>query len=440
MSNIYIQEPPTNGKILLKTSAGDLEVELWSKEAPLACRNFTQLCLEGYYNGSPFHRVVPGFVVQGGDPTGTGDGGDSVYGQPFRDEYHQRLRFTRRGLVAMATSRPGDNGSQFFITLDRADELNGKHSIFGKVVGDTLYNVLRLAEVEIGPNDRPIRPHVIRSTEVLCNAFDDIAPRSVVTLPAEMEPCRDVTSRATKNFNLLSFGEEAEEEEEEALRVSQTLRGRGKSSHELLKHDARLVLTQSVTHVSSDGVPGDVSDGDGDDVDGDGGDGNSRHGNELRMLVANKLKRGLEAARGVTTATKRIRTVTTDGDDGDDGDVATFLKQRALYEGTRRVKGHKGKAREEQTLALLTKFRSNLSAALLSGDTAETAETTETDDDSGWMGHCLRFADAAAGSLVSRARDPNVSSDVDAFHISDPRNPVTQRRRVETRRGHKSRK
>ncbi|CAM9228429.1 unnamed protein product, partial [Lampetra fluviatilis] len=179
MSNIYIQEPPTNGKILLKTSAGDLEVELWSKEAPLACRNFTQLCLEGYYNGSPFHRVVPGFVVQGGDPTGTGDGGDSVYGQPFRDEYHQRLRFTRRGLVAMATSRPGDNGSQFFITLDRADELNGKHSIFGKVVGDTLYNVLRLAEVEIGPNDRPIRPHVIRSTEVLCNAFDDIAPRSV---------------------------------------------------------------------------------------------------------------------------------------------------------------------------------------------------------------------------------------------------------------------
>lgn len=177
MSNIYIQEPPTNGKVLLKTTAGEIDLELWSKEAPKACRNFIQLCLEGYYDNTIFHRVVPEFIVQGGDPTGTGTGGESIYGKPFRDEFHSRLRFIRRGLVAMANAGPHDNGSQFFFTLGRADELNSKHTIFGKVTGDTVYNLLRLAEVDIGEDDRPVNPHKIRTTEVLFNPFEDIIPR-----------------------------------------------------------------------------------------------------------------------------------------------------------------------------------------------------------------------------------------------------------------------
>jgi peptidyl-prolyl cis-trans isomerase SDCCAG10 len=74
MSNIYIQEPPTLGKVLLQTTVGDIEVELWSRECPKACRNFVQLCLENYYNKTPFHRVVKDFIVQGGDPTGNGSG------------------------------------------------------------------------------------------------------------------------------------------------------------------------------------------------------------------------------------------------------------------------------------------------------------------------------------------------------------------------------
>ncbi|TKC42488.1 hypothetical protein EI555_004736, partial [Monodon monoceros] len=85
-----------------------------------------------YYDNTIFHRVVPGFIVQGGDPTGTGTGGESIYGAPFKDEFHSRLRFNRRGLVAMANAGPHDNGSQFFFTLARADELNNKHTIFGK--------------------------------------------------------------------------------------------------------------------------------------------------------------------------------------------------------------------------------------------------------------------------------------------------------------------
>lgn len=70
--------------MLLITSVGDIDVELWSKEAPKACRNFIQLCMEGYYDGTIFHRMVPGFIVQGGDPTGTGHGGESIYGKPFQ--------------------------------------------------------------------------------------------------------------------------------------------------------------------------------------------------------------------------------------------------------------------------------------------------------------------------------------------------------------------
>lgn len=146
MSSVYATEPPTEGKIILHTSLGPLDVELWTKQAPLATKNFIQLCLEGYYDNTIFHRVEKNFLIQGGDPTGyldffffhltlkgTGEGGESVYGAPFKDEYHSRLRFTHRGLVACASHGRNNNGSQFFITLDQTPELQNKHTIFGKV-------------------------------------------------------------------------------------------------------------------------------------------------------------------------------------------------------------------------------------------------------------------------------------------------------------------
>nr|XP_048706870.1 spliceosome-associated protein CWC27 homolog isoform X4 [Caretta caretta] len=248
MSNIYIQEPPTNGKVLLKTTAGDIDIELWSKEAPKACRNFVQLCMEGYYDNTIFHRVVPDFIVQGGDPTGTGSGGESIYGLPFKDEFHSRLRFNRRGLVAMANAGAHDNGSQFFFTLGRADELNNKHTIFGKITGDTIYNMLRLTEVEIDKEERPLNPHKIKSSEVLFNPFDDIIPRTNKKLKKDKpgEEVKKSKSKGTKNFNLLSFGEEAEEEEVEVNRVSQSMKGKSKSSHDLLKDDPHLSSVPAV--------------------------------------------------------------------------------------------------------------------------------------------------------------------------------------------------
>lgn len=101
--------------------------------------------MEGYYDGVVFHRIVPNFLVQTGDRTGTGGGGESIYGEPFEDEVHPRLRFPHRGLVACANNgTKNSNDSQFFITLDRAEELHGKHTLFGRCVGDTIYNVVKI--------------------------------------------------------------------------------------------------------------------------------------------------------------------------------------------------------------------------------------------------------------------------------------------------------
>lgn len=221
MSNVYIQEPPTTGKVLLVTSMGDIDIELWCKETPLACRNFIQLCLEGYYNQTIFHRIVKGFCIQGGDPTGTGSGGESIYGATFKDEFHQRLKFNRRGLVAMANGGPHDNGSQFFITLDKTDELNKKHTLFGKVTGTTIFNVTAMGELPIDAKERPDDPPRILRVDVLNPYFDDIIPREIAKPMAGEEAVkkRERAVKAVKNFKLMSFGEDEEDADEKEVFV-----------------------------------------------------------------------------------------------------------------------------------------------------------------------------------------------------------------------------
>lgn len=244
MSYVYNSEPPTKGKIILNTSAGDLEVELFAKEAPMACRNFVQLCMEGYYDGTPFHRIVPKFIVQGGDPTGTGMGGESIYGKAFKDEFHSRLRFSHRGLLGMANEGPNTNRSQFFLTLDETEELTMKNTIFGKVVGDTIFNLLKLGELETDDHERPLYPAKIKSTSIVSNPFDDIIPRETAAERRgreeliEKQKQESKKPKGKKNTNLLSFGGE----EDEALRNS-----RIKSSHDVLHNDKTLLKDPAVT-------------------------------------------------------------------------------------------------------------------------------------------------------------------------------------------------
>lgn len=113
----------------IKTAKGEIAVELFGADAPFTVENFVNLARSGFYNGTTFHRVIPGFMVQGGDPTGTGRGGP---GYQFRDEFSSR-RHDSAGVLSMANAGPGTNGSQFFITLAATPHLDGKHTVFGRV-------------------------------------------------------------------------------------------------------------------------------------------------------------------------------------------------------------------------------------------------------------------------------------------------------------------
>ena len=140
--------------VVLETNQGNIEIQLFPDVAPKACENFTGLVKKGYYNGIIFHRVIKDFMIQGGDPTGTGSGGASIWGKAFEDEVSPTVKFDRKGLLAMANAGPSTNGSQFFITTVPTPWLNMKHTIFGEVVSG--YDVVeRIENVPVGRNDKP---------------------------------------------------------------------------------------------------------------------------------------------------------------------------------------------------------------------------------------------------------------------------------------------
>jgi len=120
--------------VTLHTDVGDIKIELQCDLCPFACENFLALCASDYYNGCLFHRNIKGFMVQTGDPTGTGKGGSSIWGRKFDDELHDELKHDARGVLSMANSGPNTNGSQFFITYGPQPHLDLKYTIFGSVI------------------------------------------------------------------------------------------------------------------------------------------------------------------------------------------------------------------------------------------------------------------------------------------------------------------
>lgn len=146
--------------VVLETNQGAVEIQLKVELAPKTCENFIKLAQKGYYNGLIFHRVIKGFMIQGGDPTGTGCGGESIWGKAFNDEVTPELKFDIPGVLAMANSGPNTNGSQFFITTAKTPWLNMRHTIFGEVVAG--YDVVQKIEsVETGSSDRPLKDQKI---------------------------------------------------------------------------------------------------------------------------------------------------------------------------------------------------------------------------------------------------------------------------------------
>jgi len=142
--------------VVLETTEGTIEIKLMPAVAPKACENFVGLVQKGYYNGIIFHRVIKNFMIQGGDPTGTGTGGASIWGQPFADETRNDVIFDRPGILAMANAGPHSNGSQFFITTAATHWLNNKHTIFGEVASG-YYVVEKIENVETDAMDKPLQ-------------------------------------------------------------------------------------------------------------------------------------------------------------------------------------------------------------------------------------------------------------------------------------------
>ncbi|KAK3298611.1 cyclophilin-like domain-containing protein [Chaetomium fimeti] len=140
--------------VAIETSMGTIIVELYTDHAPKTCQNFSTLAERGYYNGTIFHRIIKDFMIQGGDPTGTGRGGSSIYGEKFEDEIRDDLKHTGAGILSMANAGPNTNGSQFFVTLAPAPWLDGNHTIFGRVKKG-IRVVQRMGLVPTDGEDRP---------------------------------------------------------------------------------------------------------------------------------------------------------------------------------------------------------------------------------------------------------------------------------------------
>ncbi|KAK5969344.1 Peptidylprolyl isomerase [Trichostrongylus colubriformis] len=417
MSSQYINEPVTTGKVILHTTVGDIEIELWTKECPLACRNFIQLCMEKYYDGTIFHRLVKGvdFIIQGGDPTGTGQGGESIYGKPFKDEFHQRLRFNRRGLVGMANAGKDDNGSQFFFTVgNEVRELDKKHTLFGKVVGNTVFNMLKMTEER---------------------------------LKEKKEKKREKKPVETKKLNLLSFGDEAEEDEMEVDQVNKVLNKKGKSAHDVLSDDAKLSKQVAVTaDEMADYEPTEDAERDASTV---------------------------SSIRAKFAAKRKIEEVDDDGKDEDfekmiDDERRKQERERMcvqeeqseamkLYHGLKLKFKSKAKDlvktkdpnRESQTMSMLERFQKRLAASnqsailhdkkiVIKEDEEEKPEEKkfgidlDAEDVAGddWMVHKFEAEDEDPN--VSKAKDANLREESeDWYDIHDPRNKMNQRRRGE---------
>lgn len=175
--------------VSMETSMGTIQIKLFSAIAPKAVENFMTHAEDGYYDGLNFHRVIEGFMLQGGDPTGTGGGGESIYGEPFEDEFSDQL-FNFRGALSMANAGPGTNGSQFFIVQAQSASaeqipadypekvkeaylekggtpwLDGAHTVFGQVI-EGMDVVDAIAAVETGEGDKPVEAVTIESIEIL---------------------------------------------------------------------------------------------------------------------------------------------------------------------------------------------------------------------------------------------------------------------------------
>ncbi|CAD7006663.1 unnamed protein product [Ceratitis capitata] len=448
--------------------------------------------MEGYYNGTIFHRVVKGFIVQGGDPNGDGTGGESIFGHTFKDEFHSRIRYTRRGLIGMANSDKDDNGSQFFFTLAATPELQNKNTLFGKVTGDTLYNMLKLEEGLVDHNERPMYPQKILRAEILNNPFEDIVPRKLAKeVKKEKTKKRE---KGVKNFGLLSFGEEAEEDEVETNEFVQKNAGKAKSMHDVVDDPK---LSKDALRIESSNISCDDEEAldeerrlsrikkepmDDDDIEerrqrikdklksktretkssnkteamevkiepSDSEEDvlmtqekehkikSEKKRDEIRQEILN-LKKQYQTEkreRENITEKKQEKTKTKDIQPSaeDNEFIKNFIDEKEKYSGLKSKIPKKGASREDFTLSLLSKFRNKLDA--LKQKQSETNDDKNEVLDDGIVEKEIQGDDWLAHTLKFEEAVPVLAKDAstkgdDWYDAYDPRNPLNKRKRGE---------
>lgn len=159
--------------VTIHTELGDLKIEVFCESVPKTAENFLALCASGYYDNCVFHRNIPGFMVQTGDPTGTGKGGNSIWGRKFNDEIRSTLKHNARGIVSMANSGPNTNGSQFFITYAKHPHLDTKYTVFGKVIDGADSTLDALEKLPVDEKSRPLQEIRIKSITIHANPIAD---------------------------------------------------------------------------------------------------------------------------------------------------------------------------------------------------------------------------------------------------------------------------
>ncbi|OSD05281.1 cyclophilin-like protein [Trametes coccinea BRFM310] len=445
---------PTRGRVILETTVGEIDIELWSKETPKTCRNFLALAMEGYYDGVIFRSIVPDFLVQTGDKTGTGAGGESFYGEPFEDEIHPRLRFAHRGLVGMANNgAKNSNDSQFFITLNRADELNGKHTLFGRVVGDTIFNVLKIGEMEIDDNERPVYPPKIKRIRIIDNPFPDIIPRITAEEKRAQQRAREQAQRereeeqrrrgAKKDVKLLSFGGEEEAEEEPIVFKKKPIVRPDLVDNPELPATLTAAIPEPPAPKSKDKEKSSKRERteESERQPSEQPEKKPKKGKDESEITKIREKHEREKAAQsnarkseIEKMEDEIRKLTRRGHDSDDEPVVKKLKKSLLeeemakYAKSRGVhKKGKGKKDEGDVLAALNSFRSKLKSTAVEdspppeqheGEDAggeqkpQEEEGMEVDNDTGFLGHALHFPKGNEEEVEKAERD---------YEVIDPR-------------------
>jgi peptidyl-prolyl cis-trans isomerase-like protein 2 len=191
----HLRKKGAKGYVRLHTTLGNINLEVHADLVPRTAHNFMELCERGYYKDTRFHRVIPSFMLQGGDPDGTGRGGEGAFAPQFADEFHSKLRHDARGVLSMANSGPNTNASQFFLTFGPAQHLDNKHSVFGRLVGggevlDALEKVetIKTKTDPRGPKDCPVKEVRITAITVYTNPFkEDFTPVDALTRKKEGE-------------------------------------------------------------------------------------------------------------------------------------------------------------------------------------------------------------------------------------------------------------